>query len=164
MIDLDAPSRTNTSLAQVIHWIQPGYNSAPLKNGSYFPLISTSPVVVPYAGPAPPPGSGSHRYVFSLFKQPANFTNPKAYAEFNAQNRTHFNTTDYIKQAGLGPIVAANYFAAENKNATGANGTSGIGSGNGTAAPFRGDAVEPSSSRLSLVLGLTVATVGLLAM
>jgi len=166
MIDIDAPSRTNTtgSLAQVIHWIQPGYISASLKNGSYFLLVSTSPVVVPYAGPAPPPGSGSHRYVLSLFKQPASFTNPKAYAGFNAQNRTHFNTTDYVKQAGLGPIVAANYFTSENKNVTGANGTSGTGSGNGTAAPFRGDAIETSSSRLSLVLGLTVATVGLLAM
>lgn len=164
MIDIDAPSRTNTSLAQVIHWTQPGYISASSKNGSYFPLISTSSTVVPYAGPAPPPGSGSHRYVFSLFKQPANFTNPKAYAGFSARNRTRFNTTDYVKQAGLGPIVAANYFVAENMNVTGANGTSGTGSGNGTAAPFRGDAVATSSSRLSLVLGLTVATMGLLAM
>ncbi len=155
MIDIDAPSRINTSLAQVIHWTQPGYSSASSKDGSYFPLVSTSPVVVPYAGPAPSPGSGSHRYVFSLFPQPANFTNPKAYAGFSAQNRTRFNMTDYVKQAGLGPIVAANYFAAENTNATGG--------GNGTVAPFRGGAVEMNSFPLSLLVGLTVVIMGFLA-
>jgi len=54
--------------------------------------------------------------------------------------------------------VAANYFVAENKNATGVNG------GNGTAAPFRGGAIETGSSRLSLVFGLVVSIVGSLTM
>ena len=163
MIDIDAPSRTNTSLAQVIHWTQPGYTSSSAKNGSFFPLMSTSPAIVPYAGPAPPPGSGSHRYVLSLFKQPANFTNPKAFAGFSAKNRTLFNTTEYVKQAGLGPIVAGSYFSTESKNSTGGNGTSGSGSGNGTAAPFRGDAIAMSTSRLSLMIGMIMAMIGFLA-
>ena len=166
MVDIDAPSRTNSSLAQVIHWTKPGYKSSSSGNGPYHHLVSTNPVVVPYAGPAPPPGSGSHRYVFSLFSQPANFTNPKGYAGFSAQNRTRFSTTDYVKQAGLGPIVAANYYSAENKNDTGGDGTSGssdTGSGNETAMPFRGDAIETNSSRLSLIIGLTMAIIGSMA-
>ena len=166
MVDIDAPSRTNTSLAQVIHWTQPGYKSASSKNGSYFPLVSTSPVVVPYVGPAPSPGSGPHRYAFSLFGQPANFTNPKGYAGFSAQNRTRFNTTDYAKQAGLGPIIAASYYVAENKTVTGGNGTSGTsgsGSGNGTTVPFRGEAIKTGSSRLGVGFGLVVTIVGSLA-
>ena len=32
-------------------------------------IPNTNTIVVPYVGPRPPPGSGVHRYIFSVWKQ-----------------------------------------------------------------------------------------------
>ena len=32
-------------------------------------IPNTNTIVVPYVGPRPPPGSGIHRYIFSVWKQ-----------------------------------------------------------------------------------------------
>ena len=31
--------------------------------------IKTGNIIIPYKGPAPPPGTGKHRYIFGLYKQ-----------------------------------------------------------------------------------------------
>lgn len=44
-------------------------------------LTNTTPAIQEYAGPAPPQGSGPHRYVIMAFAQPENFTAPEGLNE-----------------------------------------------------------------------------------
>lgn len=69
-----------------------------------------------YIGPAPPPGSGPHRYVFFLYEQPADFDVQK-YAspegrKVGAMKRMFYDLDAFEGTAKLGPIVAANYFTS----------------------------------------------------
>jgi phosphatidylethanolamine-binding protein len=70
--------------------------------------------VANYIGPAPPPGSSPHRYVFFLYEQPVGFEGKK-YAPPNGGNLSNWNRMRYSldaweKEAQLGPVVAINYF------------------------------------------------------
>jgi phosphatidylethanolamine-binding protein (PEBP) family uncharacterized protein len=43
-----------------IHWIITNITNNNIKTGN---------IIIPYKGPAPPPKSGKHRYIFNLYKQ-----------------------------------------------------------------------------------------------
>ena len=43
-----------------IHWSIINISSNDIKTGN---------IIIPYKGPAPPPGTGKHRYIFGLYKQ-----------------------------------------------------------------------------------------------
>lgn len=165
VVDPDAPSRNNTSLADVIQWTQPDLTSTSSPHATIFPLISTSPAVVPYSGPVPPPHSGSHRYIFLLFKQPGDFTVPASFAGFNPQHRTNFDLSEFLHETGLEQVVAANYYVSQPRSSTvrnttggGGNGTTGTGS-NGTPITFRGGASGALILRLDLLFGIIVSGV-----
>ncbi|VEN41805.1 unnamed protein product [Callosobruchus maculatus] len=66
-----------------------------------------------YVGSAPPKGSGLHRYVFVLFKQPGKvkFEEPKHSATDG--NRANFNTKNFAKKYNLGKPIAGNFFQAQ---------------------------------------------------
>jgi len=73
-------------------------------------------VITAYAGPAPPAGSGPHRYVILLYTQPDNFTAPANLPPGSAVSV--FDFLDYVNASNLGPLVAANYFTVEEGTAT----------------------------------------------
>jgi len=80
-------------------------------------LSNTSAVVVTqYGGPAPPPGSGAHRYVILLYTQPEDFHPP---AEFSGTNIgiSKFNLTTYVQDSGLVGPIAGMYYTVENGTA-----------------------------------------------
>jgi hypothetical protein len=61
-----------------------------IKNGD----IRSGDVIVPYAGPTPPPGTGSHRYIFEQLEQSSPF-------RIAQPERSNFDTTQFKKQNNL---------------------------------------------------------------
>ena len=61
VLDLDAPSPQNRSLAQILHFL--GSDFAIDDTGL---LSNSSPALMEFAGPAPSPGSDPHRLVYNL--------------------------------------------------------------------------------------------------
>jgi hypothetical protein len=111
MVDA-GPVGSDESLGQTRHWLVNGVtvSSSVISNASAVAITS-------YAGPAPPAGSGPHRYVVLLYTQPSTFSPPTDLSQPNV-GVSVFNVNDYVKTSGLGPIVAANYFTVEEGQAT----------------------------------------------
>ena len=112
-VDIDAPFPSFGVLGPILHWVQPGLK--PLQTGEL--TSSDTPFVANYIGPAPPPGSSSHRYVFLLYEQPADF-DAKKYAPANGAKmsnwqRMRYDLGAFEKKVGLGPVLAANYFKSK---------------------------------------------------
>ncbi|CAE6535900.1 unnamed protein product [Rhizoctonia solani] len=115
IVDPDAPSRTNTTLAQVRHFL--GANFAVSGPSKYvqksYVLKNSTASIGGYEPPTPPPGSGPHRYVALLYKQPKNFD-----ASFlNASNIFNFNVSAFAARTGLGEPLAGTFLRVEQKNA-----------------------------------------------
>ena len=114
-LDIDAPFPSFNLLGPILHWIQPGLKPEPSESTSNtFNLKSTAPFVANYIGPAPPPGSSPHRYIFFLFEQPDAFDGAK-YTPPDGQNlgnmsRMRYDLDAWGKEIGLGSLVAVNYF------------------------------------------------------
>eukprot|EP00753_Platysulcus_tardus_P010139 PLAT2502.1.p2 GENE.PLAT2502.1~~PLAT2502.1.p2 ORF type:complete len:281 (-),score=9.42 PLAT2502.1:130-972(-) len=106
------PVGTDESQGQTRHWLV--YGASLSGNGPYTLDTTTGTNVTEYAGPAPPPGSGAHRYVIMLFEQTDSFNEP---GDAGTGVQT-FNLTGYIQSSGLGPLYAATYFTVENGTAT----------------------------------------------
>lgn len=112
--DPDAPSRTDKKWSEYCHYVEadlkvldhsatssashvsePQFVSAELKNGT---------VLQQYQGPAPPKGTGKHRYVFVLYKQPDGVTGKQ------------FTTIKDRPNWGFGePATGVHRWATENK-------------------------------------------------
>ncbi|KZS89956.1 PEBP-like protein [Sistotremastrum niveocremeum HHB9708] len=102
MIDPDAPSPTNTTFAQIRHFIGGGFK---LEGTT---LRNTTPALSEYLSPGPPVGSPPHRYPTFLFLQPKNFpTTPFTTSIAN------FNVSVYAKQVDLGPPLAGNFMLVQ---------------------------------------------------
>ncbi|CAJ2502357.1 Uu.00g097510.m01.CDS01 [Anthostomella pinea] len=113
-LDMDAPFPSFNLLGPIHHWTQPGFT--PTTPGEAALSSGNTPFIANYIGPAPPPGSGPHRYVFFLYQQPEAFDG-KAYAPPNGQTvpnmkRMRYDLDDFEQKAKLGPIVACNYFTS----------------------------------------------------
>jgi len=72
--------------------------------------LSESITITPYNGPTPPPGTGTHRYVFLLYRQ------PESLIEFQAvpSPRGGFKSRLFAEQHSL-QLIAANFFLCKNK-------------------------------------------------
>ena len=93
----DVPSRSNPTSRNVRHYLAgnltlSSQNSSVLATASL--LSNSSAATNEYAAPAPSAGTGSHRYVYLLYTQPAAL-NSKSFASlgFNASARTGFNVS-----------------------------------------------------------------------
>jgi hypothetical protein len=93
------------------HWLINGVviTDGKISNGS-------AKAITAYAGPAPPAGSGPHRYTIILYEQPSTFSAPAGFKD--PIGVTLFNLTSYVKDSGLGPLIAATYFRVEEGTAT----------------------------------------------
>jgi hypothetical protein len=110
---------------------------------------SEAKVIASYIAPAP--SSGTHNYTLFLFDQPSNFSIPSAYESYmettahTPYNRLNLPLENFIKQAGLGKPVAANYFrvtAASNSSAT----STTTGTPSGTATSTAASSTNTSSA------------------
>lgn len=104
--DPDAPSRASHKYRSWLHWLVVNCPRSAAAGGVDF---ARGAVVSSYMGPAPPRGSGPHRYVFVLFRQTRGALPP---APMDA--RPSFDAAAFARTHGLVP-VAATFFFAENK-------------------------------------------------
>ncbi|CAA2975395.1 protein FLOWERING LOCUS T-like [Olea europaea var. sylvestris] len=103
MVDPDAPSPSESSLREYLHWL---VTDIPATTGSSF-----GQEIVCYENPQPT--MGIHRLVFVLFQQLGRQT---VYAPGWRQN---FNTREFAEIYNLGSPVAAVYFNCQRESGTG---------------------------------------------
>lgn len=125
-----------------LHYWQTGLTFSP--NGT---LVNTTSPIAFYQPPAPPAGDIAHTYVFYLFEQKDGFAPPPAGNPFSAalvnvgSNRMSFDLNHLAGEKGIGPLVGANYFVAQNRTGTAQATGSGTGSvSSPTAISFLGGA------------------------
>ncbi|CAN1217631.1 Protein HEADING DATE 3A [Linum perenne] len=103
MVDPDAPSPSDPSLREYLHWL---VTDIPATTGANF-----GQEVVCYESPRP--SVGIHRFVFILFRQLGRQT---VYAPGWRQN---FNTRDFAELYNLGLPVSAVYFNGQRESGSG---------------------------------------------
>jgi len=111
MVDA-GPVGFDESQGQTRHWL---LNSVTVTGTNV--TTGTGLAVTPYAGPAPPTGTGPHRYVILLYTQSDNFSPPANLSTANISVSV-FDFTAYVQSSNLGPLVAANYFTVEQGTAS----------------------------------------------
>lgn len=112
--DPDAPSRNDKKWSEFCHYVESDIK-VPTPEGG---ILENGQVLKPYVGPAPPVGTGSHRYAFLLFKQPVGVTASEL-TPISDRPNWGFGTP----ATGIGKwsnnnkltLLAANFFFAENK-------------------------------------------------
>lgn len=119
IVDPDALTPQNPSVAQFLHFIGQGFvvdHSKVLKGlEDSVQLTNVSSALVEFFHPSPPAGSDPHRYVILAYVQPDNFEEA-GLAYFNGTIppntafREHFNITDFAAETALGNPVAGNFF------------------------------------------------------
>ena len=104
LTDPDAPSRAEPKMREFHHWLVGNIPGNDLSKGD---------VLSEYVGSGPPEGTGLHRYVYLLYKQPAkiNFTEPKI-TNKSAENRPNFSTKKFAEKYNLGKPIAGNFYQA----------------------------------------------------
>lgn len=115
-LDIDAPFPSFGVLGPILHWIQSDLRPVANDSGDTAVLQSTAPFVANYIGPAPPPGSAPHRYVFMLYEQPEGFSGdlhaPPNGQKLGNMSRMRYSLDAWEKKIGLGPVLACNYFTS----------------------------------------------------
>ncbi|CAO2649085.1 Nn.00g100340.m01.CDS01 [Neocucurbitaria sp. VM-36] len=116
MIDIDGSSNGKTTT--VLHALLQDYApSGTTQNGT---AILTTKATGPssYFGPAPPAGQPpTHRYVFLLHAQPANFAVPAAHQQA-VSSRFAIDWPKFIKDAGLSAPLYGNYLQVKSGDNT----------------------------------------------
>lgn len=94
MIDPDAPTRLRPTNAEFLHWLI--VNVSASKGHTYLDNHTFSEdILMDYLPPSPPPGSGSHRYIFVIFEQPGHISPSRI------ERRNNFNLDEFSSRYGL---------------------------------------------------------------
>jgi len=106
MNDPDAQSRKDPKFREWHHWCVvniPGSN------------VAGGEVLSEYVGSGPPKGTGLHRYVFVVYKQPAGKApfSEKHLTNHSADGRGKQSVADFATRHSLGDPVAGNYYQAQ---------------------------------------------------
>ncbi|GJN91572.1 hypothetical protein Rhopal_004595-T1 [Rhodotorula paludigena] len=99
--DPDAPSRDDQKWSPFLHFVL----------GDVVPGKTPGQTIVSYMGPAPPQGTGPHRYVINVYRQPVDRL-PQLPGEPDA--RQNFPLAQFAKDNEL-ELIGSNFFYAENK-------------------------------------------------
>ncbi|CAG2106364.1 unnamed protein product [Medioppia subpectinata] len=93
LVDPDAPSRADPIYRNVRHWL---VMNIPGKQISYGNIIAG------FVGPAPPVGTGVHRYVFLVYEQKQGYIEPPPRDDVNRHN---FSMEDFASNYTLGEPI-----------------------------------------------------------
>jgi len=121
-LDPDAPSRADPKFGPFRHWVITGLRPPAVETlvalaKDSDPSLSAGAKSVkeattPYRPPGPGPGSGVHRYVFLLFREPTGGLDvPKGAPEYGAEleQRRKWSGVEFGERYSL-KLVAANFF------------------------------------------------------
>ena len=134
MTDPDAPSRKDHKWSEYCHWIITGLTAEKAnaqinvikknstKKGELDQEIATARELVPYTPPAPPKGTGPHRYVFALFKGALNGSSSDNLIKQINENRANWGynmptagVEKFANDHGGLELLAVNFFFCEQK-------------------------------------------------
>ncbi|XP_031847459.1 protein D2 [Nomia melanderi] len=105
MTDPDAPSRQEPKFREWHHWLVGNILGADVSKGE---------VLSEYVGSGPPEGTGLHRYVFLLYKQPGKLTfDEKRLTNRSGDGRPMFSIKKFAAKYKLGDPIAGNMYQAE---------------------------------------------------
>jgi len=106
MTDPDAPSRQQPKYREWHHWLVGNIPGEALSEGD---------VLSEYVGSGPPKGTGLHRYVLIVYKQPEGKINfdERRLTNRSGEHRASFKIRDFAKKYKLGEPIAANFYQAE---------------------------------------------------
>ncbi|XP_013195712.2 protein D2-like [Amyelois transitella] len=106
MVDPDAPSRENPKFREWHHWLVGNILANNLEKGE---------VLSDYIGSGPPKGTGLHRYVYLLYKQPekCNFSKIPKLPNNSGDKRGKFSISKFAQQFKLGVPIAGNFYVAQ---------------------------------------------------
>lgn len=105
LTDPDAPSRAEPTYREWHHWLVGNIPGTDVRAGE---------TLSAYVGSGPPYGTGLHRYVFLVYRQPG----PLKFDETRLTNtsgdgRGGFRVSKFAEKYGLGVPVAGNFYEAE---------------------------------------------------
>jgi len=105
MTDPDAPSRAAPKFREWHHWLVGNIPGCEVRNGD---------TLSEYVGSGPPEGTGLHRYVFLVYKQPGKmeFDEPRL-TNRSGDNRGMFSIRKFALKHNLGVPVAGNFYQAQ---------------------------------------------------
>ena len=112
MLDFDAPSRENPVAAPWLHWLRANVKGAEL---SELRGVGRGEDVVDYAGPAPPKGTGLHRYVVLVYEEQEGAIHPEpptSRRSFQAQRR-QFNIKEFKIKNRLADAEGGFFFRSQ---------------------------------------------------
>ncbi|CAH1972892.1 unnamed protein product [Acanthoscelides obtectus] len=105
MTDPDAPSRKDPKFREWHHWLVGNVPGCDVTKGE---------TLSAYVGSGPPKGTGLHRYVFLVYKQPGKLNfDEKRLPNTSGDNRGKFSIRKFAQKYKLGEPVAANFYQAE---------------------------------------------------
>lgn len=105
LTDPDAPSRKEPKFREWHHWLVGNISGNDVSSGE---------TLSEYVGAGPPKGTGLHRYVFLLYKQPGKLTfDEKRLTNRSGDNRGGFAIKKFAAKYKLGDPISGNMFQAE---------------------------------------------------
>ncbi|CAG9857778.1 unnamed protein product [Phyllotreta striolata] len=105
MTDPDAPSREDPKFREWHHWLVGNVPGNDIAKGE---------VLSEYVGSGPPKGTGLHRYVFLVYKQPDRIQfDEKKLTNRSGDGRGKFSIRKFAVKYNLGQPVAGNLYQAE---------------------------------------------------
>ncbi|KAM3956849.1 protein D2 [Aphomia sociella] len=106
MVDPDAPSRENSKFREWHHWLIGNIYGGDINNGE---------ILSDYIGSGPPKGTGLHRYVFFIYKQPnkCDFSTVSKLPNNSGDKRGKFSISKFAQKFQLGTPIARNFYLAQ---------------------------------------------------
>ncbi|XP_070568237.1 protein D3-like [Ptychodera flava] len=103
--DPDAPSRKTPTYREWHHWLVVNIPGGDISKGD---------VAMDYVGAGPPKGTGLHRYIFLVYKQPGKITySDPVRTNTSADGRGGQKACDLAAKYNLGEPIAVNLYQAE---------------------------------------------------
>lgn len=113
LTDPDAPSNADPKWLEFCHWIVADIRlNNPDKDLLTLLDLERAKTIVSHVGPAPPEGTGKHRYVFLLYKQDPTAPAPKDRPNWGTGRR--LGVREWSREHG-GDLWAANFFYAQHE-------------------------------------------------
>ncbi|XP_046982767.1 protein D3-like [Schistocerca americana] len=106
MTDPDAPSRKDPKFREFLHWLVVNIPGNDIAKGE---------TLAEYVGSGPPRGTGLHRYVFLVFKQPGKLDfDEEPTSRTSRIGRPRFSIHKFIQKYNMEePAVGGNYYQAQ---------------------------------------------------